>query len=255
MEAAKRLLVGSVFGPSPHNKKWLMLQNEFLKKNTCLSYDYKVISNNVDEVIFERDKLLIKNDKNIGHPAALHQMIEYMRSVKDDYEYFLILDSDCFPVMYGWDVILSSQMKSFKKSVCAPIRYENLDQFPHPCAVYMSRNGLTDPRLNFSYEKINNLLSHEINEVGGAMNRMIKKVLPLLRTNVINLHPVAAGIYHHVFYHHGAGSRGFDFRVVKDYCYYTHWLGLESHKEFGDELLKLLFDDPNGFINKLMSGR
>jgi hypothetical protein len=81
-----------------------------------------------------------------------------------------------------------------------------------------------------------------------------EEVLPLLRTNRVNLHPLVAGVYHHLFYHHAAGSRGFDFRLIKDYNYCNHWINNDTHAEFGEQIFNALIRDPDGFVEKLMYG-
>ena len=171
---------------------------------------------------------------------------------RDEYSGYLLLDSDCFPTGTGWHEILDNQMERLDKSIAAPIRYENLDKFPHPCAVYMTNKGVNNPKVDFNYAKVENLLGDLIDEVGGMMPEVSDQVLPMLRTNRVNLHPVAAGIYHHLFYHHGAGSRGFDFRLLKMYEYYNHWIDNECQPDYGEQLMSALINDPDGFIDKLM---
>jgi hypothetical protein len=84
-----------------------------------------------------------------------------------------------------------------------------------------------------------------MDDLGGTL-------LPLLRTNVVNVHPVAAAIYHHLFYHHGAGSREFAFRILKAYQYYEHWYDSGAQRSHGEELLAALLRDPDGFVDMLM---
>ena len=243
----------TVYAPSDYNHHWYQLQKKFIERNTTVPYDFKIITNNVDAKMFESDEVVITNSENIGHPEGLRQAIQFMKQSKG-YSGYLLLDSDCFPVRVGWQDILDRQMAIQTKSIVAPIRFENLDLFPHPCVVYLNQPGLENPDLNFDYKKVKNLLGDEINEVGGGMVNLMSEVMPLLRTNRINLHPVAAGIYHHLFYHHGAGSRGFQFRVLKEYNYYEHWFDESIDHTFGDKLMEALVSDPNYFIDKLMYG-
>ncbi len=249
----KKILIMSIYAPSELNEDWYRLQKHFIKKHTLLPYDFKIITNNVAMDMFEEDEVVYTNKTNVGHPAAIEQMLDYMRN-HSEYSGYLMLDSDCFPVRPGWHEILGQQMYQFNKTMAAPIRFENLDLFPHPCVVYMDKKGIKNKKINFNYKKVKNLLGEMIDEVGGAMCDLSDDVLPLLRTNRINLHPVAAGIYHHLFYHHAAGSRGFDFRLIKKYEYCKHWIDSESHDEFGKHLLEALLQDPESFIDKLMHG-
>lgn len=250
----KKILIMSVYAPSEYNQYWYKLQKHFIKKNTLIPHDFRIITNKVDPGLFEEEEVVHLNDSNIGHPAGIEQMLEYMRKKQDSFSGFLILDSDCFPVRPGWHEVLDQQMQRFNKSIAAPIRYENLDMFPHPCVVYMNKPGLQNQNINFNYKEVKNLLGDMIDEVGGAMCELSDEVLPLLRSNRVNLHPVAAGIYHHLFYHHAAGSRGFEFRLLKMYDYCSHWIDTESQADFGEQLFDTLIQDPDGFIDKLMHG-
>ena len=249
-----KILIMTVYAPSEYNEHWYKLQKHFIKKNTLVPYDFKVIVNNVDTSLFNEDEIIKVNDKNIGHPAGIDQIFSYMREEEQQKKYsgFLLLDSDCFPVGAGWHEILDQQMKRLDKTIAAPIRYENLDKFPHPCVVYMTREGIKNPKVDFRYAKVKNLMGDMINEVGGLMPEVDGDVLPMLRTNRVNLHPVAAGIYHHLFYHHGAGSRGFEFRLLKMYEYYNHWIDSDGQPDYGEQLMSALVNDPDGFVDKLM---
>lgn len=248
----KKILIMSVYAPSEYNEYWYALQKKFIKKHTYTSYDFKIITNDVSAELFDEDDVVQINKENIGHPAGIQQIFSYMREHADEYGSFLLLDSDSFPVRAGWHEILDGQMTGFDKTIAAPIRYENLDRFPHPCVVYLTKDVLEEAKINFDYATTTNLLGDEINEVGGLMMNMRSDVLPLLRTNRVNLHPVAAGIYHHLFYHHGAGSRGFDFRLLKKYQYYDHWIDSGNQPDYGEQLMNALISDPEGFIDKLM---
>ncbi len=250
----KKLLIMTVYAPSDYNEHWYRLQKHFIRKNTLVPYDFKVIVNNIDTDLFDKDEIVLVNDRNIGHPAGIDQIFAYMRQPRqqDKYSGFLLLDSDAFPVGAGWHEVLDKQMKRLEKSIAAPIRYENLDMFPHPCVVYMNADGINNSKVDFNYAKVKNLMGDMIDEVGGLMPTVSDQVLPMLRTNRVNLHPVAAGIYHHLFYHHGAGSRGFDFRLLKMYEYYNHWIDNDAQPDYGEQLMATLVDDPDGFIDKLM---
>lgn len=249
----KKILIMTVYGPSDYNCYWYGLQKHFISKNTNVPYDFKVVTNKVDSELFDDNSIVISNPENIGHPAAIKQIINYMRA-SNEYENYMLIDSDCFPVRAGWHNILTKQMLQLDKDIAAPVRFENLDLFPHPCAVYMNERGLNNPKLNFDYAKVRNLMGDEIDEVGGNMLQIINSVMPLTRTNRVNLHHVAAGIYHHLFYHHGAGSRGFQFRVQHDYQYYNHLIDEKDEIQYGDKLMSSLINDPEGFIDKLMYG-
>ena len=252
----KKILIMTVYAPSEYNQYWYKLQKHFIKKYTLVPYDFKVVVNKINTNLFDEDEIVLINDENIGHPAGIDQILDYMRQPEQQNKYtgFLLLDSDAFPVGAGWHDILDQQMVRLGKSIAAPIRYENLDMFPHPCVVYMNIAGINNSKVNFNYAKVKNLMGDMIDEVGGLMPEVSDQVLPMLRTNRVNLHPVAAGIYHHLFYHHGAGSRGFDFRLLKMYEYYNHWIDNDGQPDYGEQLMEALVNDPEGFIDKLLYG-
>jgi len=253
--APARLLIASIFAPSHWNRQWYSLQAHYIRRTTSdCECDYELVLNGVEgkEIANEPFTALVVNNDGLPHASALRQTVERLRS--RDYDYYLILDSDCFPIYPGWFSILAGQLDQFKKTMAAPIRYENLDWFPHPSAFFLTREALHDPRLNFDEEDRLNLLGKHVSDVGSAMQNLLSDVLPLLRTNVVNRHPVGAGIYHHLFYHHASGSRRFHFRILERYGYYDHWFDVEQERTCADALRGALFDDPEGFIDSLRGG-
>ena len=87
-------------------------------------------------------------------------------------------------------------------------------------------------------------------DVGAGLLPIRGDLLPLLRSNLRNPHPIAAAVYNHLFYHHGAGSRAFAFRAIDKFGYYAHWREQDDPAE-ADALLQALFADPDGFIRGL----
>ncbi|QEY17327.1 hypothetical protein D0C16_15875 [Cellvibrio sp. KY-GH-1] len=245
-----KLLVASVYAPSEWNGQWYELQRQFLKETTQhTSFEFAVLLNGIDRNELPADANIIgKNPGNTGHSAAMRQVVDFFRA-NDDFTHFLFLDSDCFPIHNRWFETLTEQMSHFGKHFAAPVRTENLDRFPHPCAFLCDSKGLDDRRVNFDigYEDTN-ILGELVKDVGNAMLPLMPDILPMLRTNLVNLHPVAAGVYHHLFYHHGAGSRNFEFRVVNKYGYYNHWWKKEGDEVLADQLREALFKDPQGFL-------
>ena len=246
----KPLIIASVYAPSYLNSQWYALQKQFIKKTTTVPFDYKIVLNGVNPDNFDADDILKVNKENEGHSYALGQLLDFFR--ENLYDAYLILDSDCFPVWNGWYEVLLEQMNKFNKIIAAAVRAENLDIFPHPSVFFVLGEGVHHSGLNFNLHKTVNLLGDEVVDVGGAMQNMRAEILPMLRTNVINLHPVAAAIYHHLFYHHGAGSRDFNFRILKRYDYYRHCVSNDDREEKCSWLLKELMRDPDKFIDKLM---
>jgi hypothetical protein len=245
------LAIVSVFAPSERNRSWYALQKRFIAKTTDVEYDYKVILNGVSPDGFEPGDIAIANPQNLGHGEALMQAVGRFREQRR--RTYLLLDSDCFPVRAGWHGILTSQMARFGKQLAAPVRTENLDVFPHPCAFFILDEILDDPRLELRRAVFaKNLLGVDVTDAGAAVLAIGDRLFPMLRTNAVNLHPVAVAVYSHLFYHHGAGSRDFAFRVNKKFGYYHHWPPEADTEALGDRLFQELETDPEGFIARLM---
>lgn len=245
------LTVLSVFAPSPRNGLWYDLQRHFIRQTTEVPYRYRVILNGVDPAGFEAADVAFSNRENLGHSEALVQALEYLR--RNRCATYLLLDSDAFPVIAGWHGLLTERMARFHKRVAAPVRVENLDVFPHPCAFFILDSVLDDPRLDFRRTTpVQNLLGVEVLDAGGSLVAMRNEMFPLIRTNVVNLHPVAAAIYYHMFYHHGAGSRAFDFRATTRFGYYEHLLPNGHREATAQRLLHDLERDPDRFVRRLM---
>jgi len=244
-----KLLIASIYAPSELNAAWYKLQKKYIKKTTAINNDYKVVLNGISSEIFHSEDVLWVNEENLGHAPALKQLLEYFKN--EDYESYLILDSDCFPIRRGWHDILTAQMCDHGKQIAAPVRAENLDLFPHPSAFFLMQQAVNNPRLDFTKCNSTNMLGKTFQEVGGKMGDTRNLLLPLLRTNVVNVHPVAAAIYHHLFYHHGGGSRDFNFRILKRFAYYDHWYDRSQQDKHGELLLKSLFRNPDRFIGRL----
>ena len=247
----KDVLVASVFTNSPRNETWLHLQRSFLRQTTA-SYDHAIYLNHCDWSDSFRESLIIgsRSEKTLSglgkqsadHAAALTEVFRYFRE-HTDYSYYLLLDSDCFPVRRDWLPALVRQMKRFQ--FAAPMRSENLEDFPHPCALFLTKAALERP-WNLTVTPGWNLLGKPYVDLGCSLPT--EGWYPLLRTNVYNPHPVLAAIYKHLFYHHGAGSRQLYFRTERYYDY------IDDHAKVEAEIYERLAADPTKFIYELMGG-
>jgi hypothetical protein len=212
------LLVASVFAGHPNDRLWYGLHRRFLQ--SLGSYDHAVYLNHADTDIF-RDSIIIghnleKQEGSMEHFEGLKAIARYCKS--HDYKYYLILDSDAFPINPDWLSILTSALDRHNKQIAAPARIENLDLFPHPLVVFTRDAGL----LEFDYVREANLLGQETCDIHCTAPK--KAWLPLLKSNRVSIHPTLATIYSDLFYHHGAGSRGFIMRAVHIAGYYDHYI-------------------------------
>jgi hypothetical protein len=217
-----RILVGSVYGAAPRNPQWYRLQRFFLDQGDD-AYELAVFLNSVDAsvvpgaTIVGATQALRPAVKGIvQHRDGLCALMDHFYA-RPEYDGYLILDSDAFPIVPNWRTRLEARMRAHDglpvRWMAAPVRTENLDLFAHPSACYFSAAGLAAARgIGVPLWRIasrTNLLGMAFEELGldPAFAGGEPRVLPLLRSNAVNPHPVLAAVYGDVFYHHGAGSR------------------------------------------------
>jgi hypothetical protein len=218
---------------------WRELQQQFISRCTSWDYEYYVIANGVDPGAFDATGVAHISEK-VSHSECIAEILKIW--VQSDADFFLLLDSDCWPIRKGWEDLLAGKLGD--NHFTAPIRTENLDLFPHPCAVFLPKDHLYD--LDFGSERNVNLLGEYVNDVGGALH--LEHCFPLLKTNYISPHPVYASIYGDVFYHHCAGSRGAGVRCAG---YYRHMISLAQQRKIYDKVTQQLKNDPVSFIDAL----
>ncbi len=235
------LLVCSVFADDERNRFWLDLQYEWLARTVGV-FDHAVYLNRAEESLFRNSRIIGRSDlpRNGTHILGLRAIAAYCETTA--HKYYLVLDSDCFPISPNWlDILLRSMRKSGKR-FAAPARTENLDVFPHPSAVFT-----TDARcLTFGTRKSSSLLGTKVRDVICTAPRSFW--FPLLKSNRVSVHPVLSTVYYGIFYHHGCGSREFGTRAITA-GYYDHLLG-----GFPDdrELMQELRQDPDRYIARLV---
>lgn len=242
-----RIRVAAVYAPSPHNREWLRLQADRLLDEGPCEVEFGVYCNGVALDLPAGVHCIGQSPDNLGHGPALRELLAHFRGPWRGADGYLVLDSDCFPVRADWQPVLTGLMRRHGKTFAAPVRYENLEDYPHPCALYIDAGALDDPRLVFDEAAgARNLAGLAVRDVGAGLASLSDDLLPLVRSNVVNRHPVAAALYNHLFYHHGAGSRGFGFRAINRCGYYDHWHQPDAAAEA--RLAGDLFADPDAFI-------
>jgi hypothetical protein len=135
--------------------------------------------------------------------------------------------------------------------IAAAVQTDQLDIFFHPSIVFIRGGALRgDPScVGFRVEAVQNIAGLRFRELA-LVSKM--PVLPLVRTNVKNRHPILGGIYGDLFYHHNSGSRPYAmFRAVL--------LGVfddppMAPTELHEQLLAELRDDPDGYLRELTGG-
>lgn len=141
-----------------------------------------------------------------GHAGKLNLMARVVMDQADDDDLLLFLDGDAFPI---GDVIPAVRTLLEDHALAAVCRTENLgDRQPHPsfCAVPVStwRQLQGDWSAGWCFAP-----GHS--DVGANLLYRLESTstpwAPILRSNVVDLHPVLFGVYGDLVYHHGAGFR------------------------------------------------
>lgn len=152
------------------------------------------------------------------HSIYLDKLIDLAYS--DGCSHIATLDSDSFPIVNDWPRILLSKMNGVMR-FSAVLRTENGDTaLPHPCGYFMTRDFFADykPSLLPGPEitqdpKFQSFLQGTKQRAdtgigyGYALWNSHEQWLPLLRSNLHNMHFLMAGIYGDIFFHLGSSSR------------------------------------------------
>jgi len=217
---SKRLLVGSVYAnSSKQQQEWFQLQSAYLQATTQ-DFDQVAFVNYSDTSGFDGKVKVVgsltKNPVEI-HDSAVHLnglkgLQEYFLSVQNEYDRFLFLDSDAFPIRKNWEALLSRKMGG-SKEIAVMVRPELCEFRWHVAVLYTTRIGLNN--LEFKFSKMSYLAEMGKDFLGRVENdvhinyqaaNLRDKVFPLMRTNQYNVHFVVCGIYYDMFYHHAFGS-------------------------------------------------
>jgi hypothetical protein len=264
----KKLLVGTVYAPSSLNPLWLKLQRRYLDLTVGRpNYDHIVWLNRVDGDLFETAGVTVvgrgaAEQRSVSgeHSVGLSGLLDHFREGRNRYECFLALDSDAFPFRRGWIESLralmagrqlgwTTQQAIPQRFVATAIRTENLDVFFHPSVVFVDGLALrADPScVEFRIEVVQNLMGVAFPDTVLASK---VPVLPLLRSNWWNPHPLLAGVYGDLFYHHGSGSREPNLRAATlgSWDQYTPPL---NHGELQRQLLDAVSRNTDGLLRQL----
>lgn len=246
-----KTLVLSVHINGGHSQLWRDLQPRFVAE-TNGAYEYGVVVNGDDPALYPN--VVRHIPAQVPHRQALDVVMEIFKANRRRFSHFLLLDSDCFPVRPDWQKVLIGLLGD-RYRYAAPVRTENYDLFPHPCAFFMSREFLD--LANFDFRQSPNLLGIWVSDVGAAMPKIAGGAQvwhPLLKTNYTVPHPLYASIYGDLFYHHCAGSRGLGFRANSYRCY-DHLFDRRAHKKIYSRVTAQLQARPREFIDGLRGMR
>ena len=235
---APRILVGSLFaGDDEFQERWLDLQLKFLR-NTTSEWNHVVCLDKSSNSVSFREKTIILKVRDeptyYPHIWGLRQLADHFRSVRDSYDYFLILDSDAFPIKLNWmnDLLSKMSPKSYfddkglylyshghDYEIASIIRNENFETRLHASVLFMKKKSLD--HIDFEHDFVTvDLLNVREKDVCLHTYQFERKgkSFPLIRTNKTNIHPIIGGVYFDSFYHHGGGRPNYsDSKDVKTY--------------------------------------
>lgn len=268
----KKLLVGSVFAnDSPAQQSWLYLQLAFLQATTTDFDHVVVVSDGITNNSFtETTTVLVPEDTapkaSDAHYRGLNLLLSHFKSRESDYQNFLFIDADAFPIKQNWlgalltkmqeiehidfntGVILANKKKGRNYDIAAALRSENLETRLHASVLFAKKHALSN--LSFDLGVVGNDLAGNPESdvfIPKYQHELRNLVLPLIRTNKVNIHPLACGIYFDMFYHHACGSgRPFNLRAADHYM--ASFIPSQTNVSgFTDKLMA----HPCGFIKDL----
>ncbi len=262
-----KLLVGSVFiDDSPIQQQWLELQLKFLKATTEDFDHVSVLWLRQSDFFFYRSNVIEPQTKyqlSEAHVKGLEYLLYYFTERMEEFDSFLILDSDAFPIKKNWLPMLLRAMeprpvmdtngtvlKELGNSyeIAAIVRAENLERRLHSSALFI-RDRQVLPKLNFVYESRGADLKgdREQDIYLPAMYEDDRQLaFPLMRSNQRNIHPLACGIYYDMFYHHACGS-GRPF-MLRSMDYWKQTFGQDMSPQ---HLTRELMANPEAFVANL----
>ena len=256
----EKLIIGSVYTSGEMSEFWYETQMNFIEKYTS-NFEHVVFSNN-SNVDFRKSKVIGRyykdetnsengTDQSRNHALGVKRIFDYFR--KNPHRNCLLLDCDCFPVAEEWEKKLLLQVakaKYYRPKIAAPIRVENLDMFPHPCAMFFVRNSIKEDWVDKFFSGGNKTMIQQ-KIVDNGCGYPLEFCYPLIRSNTVNLHPFFGAIYNHLFYHHGAATRSLMPRVVRQ-NYFGHYMEEEEHEKIKNEITERVKKDPEKLMKLLM---
>lgn len=192
------------------SSRWVDPQLDYIRRHTRA--EYRVIAA-VDPTISGEDhgkfsQVLVTPIKL--HSEKLNLLAGAVCSEARDDDWIVFIDNDCFPIS-DWVPFAADQLR--RHELLAVRRDENVgDRQPHPCFAVTTagfwKRLKGDWSAGYSWT---NLEGRQITDVGGNLLKQLDDAevnwLPLMRSNLTNLHPVFFAVYGGIVYHHGAGSR------------------------------------------------
>ena len=226
------------------------MQLRYLKATTRTEFDHISVLQDGDPDSFSNESEVVLSSRggggSVAHMRGLKLLKDHFMRVKDEYEFFLFLDMDAFPIKNNWLSLLDDRLAG-QWDLATILRPENLECRFHSSVIFCRLKALE--KLDWKIGEV----GHDLK--GGKENdlhilpyqeELSTRVLPLLKSNKHLVHPLLCSVYWDMFYHHSCGS-GRKFRM-RSSQYWGHMMPKETPPAaFIDEIMA----DSNTFIKKL----
>jgi hypothetical protein len=265
----KKLIVGTVYASDNETQqRWLDLQLRYLKATTEDFDHVAVVASGITNSHFHKmTKVLVPEDRTLhaseAHVSGLNLLLSYFREREDEYQNFLFLDGDAFPIRKQWLGSLLYRMEPQQEfdysgvamprrtgsdyDVAVILRSENLETRLHASVTFVKKSAMRDMSFKIGVAG-QDLLCRDEEDIHIPAFQFYRRKLafPLIRSNQYNVHPLACGVYFDMFYHHSCGSgRWFNLRGKS---YYDR---IVQPVDSLDKFTNQLFSNPTDFVGKL----
>jgi hypothetical protein len=246
------VVICTVHGNTPHysaaaarKHPWPMLQMAQLRRYTRHGFTVFVYGNRLcqeHEDFFRHCKDVVYFSSNEVQNGAFVDDVWPIRNwltrkAVKSFKWIVHLDSDAFPIAGDWLPRYASLISARCPEDGSPHR--SADR----CFLMFSRAGFRAHAFDFT--------KMGVADAGAAISQHLEDQgltwHPLPRTNRVNFHKIAAGIYDDRVYHHGAGSRTPIFEGWSSINVATRQDRLTQ-----PILLDWLFERPDSFLNQLL---
>lgn len=253
----KKICIGTIF-PNCNElcQKWLDLQLRYIRSSMDFEFDHTSVVQEGKITDFFRNNTHVLRPKklkknSIAHAIGLQTLQKYFLTQMNNYEYFLFIDMDAFPIRKNWLDTLTKKMKNSHK-IAIVLRPENLEQRLHSSILFVKREEIPDlkwavSKVGEGIDLIGNI-ENDLSLTSHQSGEKRKSVFTMIRSNKTQIHPLLCGVYYDMFYHHSCGSgRNFNMRARP---YWDHMVERNFNVE---KSINDLFNDPNKFIKQFDS--
>ncbi len=255
------VVICTVHGNTPHysagaarKHPWPMLQMAQIRRHTARGYTVFVYGNRLcqehedffrqckDVVYFSSSEL--PNGAFVDDVWPIRNWLT--RKAVKAFKWIVHLDSDAFPIAGDWLPRYASLISTRCPVVAVERTFPEGDGWHRSadrCFLMFTRAGFRTHAFDFT--------KMGVADAGAAISQHLEEQgltwHPLCRTNRVNFHKIAAGVFDERVYHHGAGSRSPIFEGWS-----TINVASRQDRLMQPILLDWLFERPDSFLNQLL---